>query len=237
MSSHHQHHGLRGTTEYNSWRAMIGRCYYHHDINYPRYGGRGITVCDRWRKSFTAFYEDMGPKLSPGYSIERKDNNGNYEPDNCCWATRKQQARNTSRTVFVDTPNGKQPLSDVAVDTGISPKTLASRLVNGTPLNQRLMEMNKRYHYGGQMLTSRQLSELSEISVGLIRSRLSQGMSVEDAVSKGVRKSPLYLFRGKERSILEIAKLAGCNHHTLWYHLHHNRTVLEALHVMGYSTE
>lgn len=90
----HTTHGMRGTKEYKSYRKMIERCYYEKDINYHNYGGRGIIVCERWRNSFENFFEDMGVKPSPKHTIERKDPNRNYEPDNCIWATSKQQNNN-----------------------------------------------------------------------------------------------------------------------------------------------
>jgi hypothetical protein len=81
-------------SEYGIWRQMIYRCYNPKSKAYRRYGGRGIRVCDRWFVSFEAFMEDMGPRPTPQHTIERKNNDGNYEPDNCEWATRKQQAAN-----------------------------------------------------------------------------------------------------------------------------------------------
>ena len=78
---------------YNSWHAMRQRCYNPSQVSYPNYGGRGITVCDRWLYSYLAFYEDMG--LRPeGRSIDRIDVNGNYELGNCRWATKLEQDEN-----------------------------------------------------------------------------------------------------------------------------------------------
>jgi hypothetical protein len=77
---------------------MKQRCYYAKHKFYPRYGGRGITVCKRWRDSFEAFLKDMGIRPS-GKTLDRKDNDGNYNPRNCRWATRKQQRTNQSKKV------------------------------------------------------------------------------------------------------------------------------------------
>ena len=82
---------------YNTWQNMLTRCYNPNGTTYPWYGARGIRVCDSWRQSFWNFVDDMGSKPSPEYTIERVNNDGNYCPENCIWATRADQQKNTRR--------------------------------------------------------------------------------------------------------------------------------------------
>lgn len=86
--------GGKFTPEYSSWAAMLTRCTNPNSMHYYRYGGRGIKVSERWLHSFETFLEDMGSRPKGRYSIERKNNEGNYEPGNCFWATDRQQTRN-----------------------------------------------------------------------------------------------------------------------------------------------
>jgi len=93
-------HGKTGTPEHKTWVGMIGRCHVPANNAFEGYGGKGISVCTRWRESFEAFFEDMGPKPK-GHTIDRINSSGNYEPGNCRWATQTEQSRNR-----------RQPLAD-----------------------------------------------------------------------------------------------------------------------------
>jgi hypothetical protein len=123
---HGQARAGRKTPTYLCWSAMRQRC---NDKDDPDYGGRGISVCDRWI-SFEAFLEDMG-ECPAGLTIERKDTNGNYEPGNCRWATREDQARNRRDTVHLTLDGVTRPLAEWADLLGIKPNTILMRLRRG----------------------------------------------------------------------------------------------------------
>jgi hypothetical protein len=103
-NTHTLTHGMAGTPEYQTWTRIKLRCHDPNNPKYYAYGARGISVCERWRNSFENFYSDMGPKPSAIHSIDRIDNDGNYEPGNCRWALGLTQARNArfNRRVTID---------------------------------------------------------------------------------------------------------------------------------------
>lgn len=89
-------HNKTRTQIYHVWGAMINRCYKPKNKYYHRYGGRGINVCKEWKSSFLSFYKDMGDIPFKGAQIDRRNNNGNYEPSNCRWVTPKENTNNRS---------------------------------------------------------------------------------------------------------------------------------------------
>lgn len=120
--------------EYIAWCRMKSRCGNPLAPDYPRYGGRGIRVCPQWEASFEAFFSYIGPKPTPDHSVDRINNNGNYEPGNVRWATRKEQARNKRNTKFIEWRGRSQLISEWAKELGIERLTLRRRLVNGWPV-------------------------------------------------------------------------------------------------------
>lgn len=106
-------HRMSGTRMYEIWQGIKGRCYNPHDTRYERYGGRGIKVCDEWRNSFQAFYDwAMANGYDESLSIDRIDNDGNYEPGNCRWANLKEQARNRTSNVKIRIGNSTRTLTE-----------------------------------------------------------------------------------------------------------------------------
>lgn len=127
---------VRDTTR-AAWAAMKHRCFNPNDIGYHRYGGRGITVCERWM-TFENFLADMGTRPD-GLSLERKDNNLGYSPDNCCWATRRTQNSNQRRTVRFTHEGRTMPMKHWARELGIHYDTVKLRRRNGWSLEDALL--------------------------------------------------------------------------------------------------
>lgn len=117
--------------EYFVWLGMRRRCRGQKEKCYPHYGGRGIRVCERWDKSFDAFYADMGPRPSPKHSVDRIDNDGNYEPGNCRWATNREQCNNTRVNRVIKYNGLRLTAKQWAARTGLRFTTILFRLNRG----------------------------------------------------------------------------------------------------------
>lgn len=136
-------HGKHQTSVYWAWTSMMARCYNPRNCNFRNYGGRGIRVHEQWH-TFDGFFKSMGEK-PPHTSLERIDNNGDYGPSNCRWATRKEQARN-KRTSRVLTFQGRAAcVSDWAESTGLSVSNIHCRLKSGWSVDRTLSTPPRPY--------------------------------------------------------------------------------------------
>ncbi len=135
-------HGMSKSPEHATWRRIIQRCTNPNVERYPRYGGRGITICDRWLepegKGFINFIEDMGNRPSKEHSIERADNNGNYEPGNCKWATRKEQCRNRTTSHYIEYNGQVKTIAEWSEITEVKQLTLLARIRKGWSIEKAL---------------------------------------------------------------------------------------------------
>lgn len=124
-------HGSWQEPEYDAWINMKSRCLNPNRPDFASYGGRGIRIDPRWIESFQAFRSDLGPRPTSGHSLERVDVNGNYEPGNVIWATKKTQARNTRASRRITANGQTKTVAEWAEELGVSAKTIYTRLARG----------------------------------------------------------------------------------------------------------
>lgn len=123
--THGHQRGDQKSPEYRTWRHIKSRCYNPNVERYPNYGGRGIKMCDRWKDSFVNFYADMGPRPSNKHSIDRfPDINGDYEPNNCRWATSSQQLRGMTINHWLEYNGDRRVLTDWAIELKTFPSSI-----------------------------------------------------------------------------------------------------------------
>lgn len=136
------------TPERRAWGHMIERCTNPRHPKWPRYGGRGIKVCHEWRHNSKAFIAYMGPRPSPKHSLDRINNDGNYEPGNVQWATRQQQQRNTIQNIFIELAGTRRPLWQWLEYFNLKRSTFERRIERGWPIEKALTTKPKHCDLG-----------------------------------------------------------------------------------------
>lgn len=187
-------HGMANNQLYPTWIKMLRRCHEKSDKDYRNYGGRGIVVCDRW-KDVANFIDDMLPTYRLGLQLDRKDTDGPYSPENCHWATPKQQQRNRRNNRLLTFAGTTKCMSAWAEEYDIEWDTLYRRIGNGMELSEALIKPVRRSFIKGKKRPSRLLtyhgstrsvaewSRLTGLGEGTIASRINRGLSIEEALS------------------------------------------------------
>lgn len=168
-----------GTRLYQTWRNMINRCERKEHKSYKDYGAKGHKVCDEWRNSYVAF---SNWAKANGYrndlTIERIDPNGDYEPSNCRWATRQEQANNKTSSRFLCLNGEKKTVSEWSRILNIPESTIRNRIYNGKLKGEQILTTRVGYNqpmykYKGQMYTAKQLKDKCSIPFPTLRYRLT----------------------------------------------------------------
>lgn len=135
-------HGLSKHPMYSVWCSMKGRCYNVKNKAYKNYGGRGIRVCNRWL-NFELFFMDMSPTYRHGLEIERKNNDGNYEPLNCIWDTPKNQSNNRRGTIFVNLNGRMLPFTIACEKSNVDKKKVYYKIKRGVSFTDAINQLTK----------------------------------------------------------------------------------------------
>ena len=167
-------HGMTSAPEYKIWFDMRKRCSDHRAPSFAGYGGRGIRVCRAWNESFAAFYADMGPRPSPRHSIERRDNNAGYGPDNCSWETQDVQANNTRSNHYLTVDGTTATCSQWARINGIPVNRVNKRIKLGWSPEDAISPTAKLVLYHGEWKTLTEWCRALGIDFGKVQQRIKK---------------------------------------------------------------
>lgn len=215
-------HGLSNTKLYSIWSGMKRRCYNKNERAYKHYGGRGITICDEWKNDFMSFYDwAMNNGYSEGLTIDRIDNNKGYSPENCRWATVKEQNRNYRRNIKVEYKGETKTLVELAEEYNIDYKLLHQRYKRynwdiekalSLPSNCEKLEID------GQIHSKKEWAEINGISPRLVYDRIYNGWDKLDAIQTPIAKR-FITSGGESHTVSEWAAITGVNASTINFRL------------------
>jgi hypothetical protein len=223
-------HGMSKTSEYRIWSNMRRRCSNPDCAAWPNYGGRGIKVCERW-ESFDNFIADMGQRPSLKHTVERINNDGDYCPENCRWATRAEQNLNYSRNHRITFGGETLTLSQWSKRLGMKQHALIARIEHGWTEEMALtipIRSPRFVTYHGQTRRLYEWAELLGVKYGLLEKRLRLGWSVEEAFETPVVSYDL-TYNGKTQSTAKWAEDTGIPQKAIQYRLAHGWTIEKTL--------
>jgi len=234
-------HGIEKEPGYSTWTGMRTRCHNPNSPSYENYGGRGIVVCDRWRNSYVAFREDMGPR-PPGMSIHRIDNDGPYSPDNCVWADRFTQARVRRGARLVRWEGARVPLADACDAAGVAYTAVMHRLVRGLTFEQSVRRIRDyTAHMNGETPEMRMcmgcyrdlpLAAFHKASLGYW-GRASKCAECSRAPSRRKAQPATVELDGEHVTIYRLAQIEGVSYHSVrWQMKSKGMSALQAVEVI-----
>lgn len=221
---------------YKVWRGMITRCENPNCASFKRYGGRGIKVCPEWRASFLTWKSDMGERPK-GYTIERKNNDVDYSPENCIWAPIQTQANNTSTNTFIEFNGQRKTLIQWARTTGLKRELISARLDSGWPIQKALTKKPEIYRGGkkpkkfilnGKIRSLAEWSKILDIPLATLSHRIYVfGWSIEKALSTPVEdQNPIKItYNGDTLTAAQWANKLGVTAETIKWRLRKGKSI------------
>lgn len=242
MSVLNRTHGLTHTRIYTVWRSMKYCCFNPNNENYHYYGGRGITVCDEWKDDFKAFYnwaiesgykEEILPSGVNYWTLERIDNDGDFEPDNCCWANRAAQANNRQSNHLINYKGCDLTISQAAKEGNIDFNVLHYRITSPKKMTieeavETPVRTPPKYEYKGKYYSVKEIMENFHLDFKTFFRRLNMGMSIAEAIETKI-EFPKYEYKGMEYTTYEIEKNFGINATTFRSRVKSGMSVEEAI--------
>ncbi len=215
-------HGDTGSPEHETWMRMTSRCRYTKTRAFHRYGGRGIKVCKRWGV-YENFLADMGRRPSAKHSLDRIDNDGNYEPTNCRWATQREQVHNSSSVRLITYGGQTLCVTDWAKKIGLKRETLFGRLRKWS-LEDALTRPDSSRRlltYKGETMSVTDWAKKFGLRHACLTHRLHRGWSLEEALTKPSHTTAprIISFRGQTMCLADWARKLGITGVTLAYRL------------------
>lgn len=199
-------HGMLNTPEYRAWHAMKVRCNNKNAPNYRLYGGRGIRVCESWNGSFETFFSDMGKRPSKYHQLDRIDNDGDYKPENCRWATATQQANNRRSNRLLTVRGKTKTVAEWSREVGVEADTIRKRLASGMSDEEAIESGNLRSKCSVEHVVMPDSYCFSSVTIQELQERgLWTPHKMESAACKAVTRIRMMILQSRNPKTAKIS--------------------------------